>query len=52
MNLSPALQGGWLVFEGPTEKCRVTPIPEGWEALPDDELDRIRQQAAPVPRRV
>ena len=52
MNLSPALQGGWLVFEGPTEKCRVTPIPDGWEALPDDELDRLRQQAPAVPRRI
>ena len=51
MNLSPSLQGGWLVFEAVTEKRRITPIPEGWDALPDDELDRIRQQASPVPRR-
>jgi hypothetical protein len=52
MNLSPSLQGGWLVFEAHTEKRRITPIPDGWEALPDDELDRIRLQASPVPRRI
>ncbi len=52
MSLSPSLQGGWLVFETHTEKRRVTPIPDGWEALPDAELDLIRQQADPVPRRI
>jgi len=51
MHLSPSLQGGWLVFETETEKRRITPIPDGWDALPDDELDRLRQRAAPVPRR-
>lgn len=51
MHLSPALQGGWLVFEAETEKRRITPIPQGWDSLPDDELDRIRLSADPVPRR-
>lgn len=51
MHLSPSLQGGWLVFEADTEKRRITPIPQGWDSLPDAELDRIRLRADPVPRR-
>jgi hypothetical protein len=51
MSLSPSLEGGWLVFEAETEKRRITPIPEGWDSLPDEELDRLRLRAAPVPRR-
>lgn len=51
MNLSPSLTGGWLVFEAETEKRRITPIPNGWDSLPDEELDRLRLRAAPVPKR-
>lgn len=51
MSLSPSLKGGWLVFEAETEKRRVTPIPSGWDSWPDEELDRLRQRASPVPRR-
>ena len=51
MNLSPSLEGGWLVFEADTEKRRITPIPAGWDSLPDEELDRLRLRAAPVPKR-
>lgn len=51
MHLSPSLQGGWLVFEADKEKRRLTPIPSGWDSLPDEELDRIRQRADPVPKR-
>ena len=51
MQLSPSLQGGWLVFEAEMEKRRITPIPTGWDSFSDEELDRLRRLASPVPRR-
>lgn len=47
--LSPHLASGWLAFECPTEKRRLTPIPRLWEELPDTELERLCRQARPVP---
>ena len=32
--LSPQLATGWLTFECPTEKRRLTPIPQHWEDFP------------------
>ena len=42
---------GWLVFECEVEKRRLGPIPEGWDALPNDELGRLLASAVPVRRR-
>ncbi len=42
---------GWLVFECDVEKRRLGPIPEGWDALPDDALVLLLASAVPVPRR-
>jgi hypothetical protein len=47
--LSPHLATGWLAFECPTEKRRLTPIPQKWEQLSDTELERLCHQALPVP---
>lgn len=46
--LSPHLQSGWLAFECPSEKRRLAPIPQQWEDLPDNELERLCGQARPV----
>ena len=44
---------GWLVFEKSTgeEKRRLYPIPRGWEALPDLELEVLLQKSEVVPPR-
>lgn len=44
---------GWLVFEtvNEDEKRRLAPIPPGWSALPDDQLDALRRRADVVPPR-
>ncbi len=42
---------GWLVFECEVEKRRLGPIPEGWDALPNDELGKLLESAVPVRRR-
>ena len=51
---SPALPaellGGWLTFEAPGERRRLTPIPPLWNELPEAELDRLRERAVPAPR--
>jgi hypothetical protein len=46
--LSPDLATGWLAFECPTEKRRLTPIPQKWEDLPEAELRRLCDEARPV----
>ena len=48
--LPAELMGGWLTFEGPRERRRLTPIPPGWHELPDEELDRLRERAVTAPR--
>jgi hypothetical protein len=32
------LESGWLVFQSPTEKRRLCPIPADWEACPPERL--------------
>jgi hypothetical protein len=44
-------QQGWLCFDAPGEKRRLSPIPEGWETATDDELRRLRDQAIIGPPR-
>jgi hypothetical protein len=46
--LSPQLAGGWLAFECTTEKRRLAPIPQHWEQLADEELERLCHAARPV----
>ncbi|HEX8451189.1 MAG TPA: hypothetical protein VF647_03775 [Longimicrobium sp.] len=49
--MMPGLGSGWLCFERGEEKRRLSPIPAGWEAAPDAELEELFDQARPVPRR-
>jgi hypothetical protein len=48
--LPAELMGGWLTFEGPGERRRLTPIPPHWDELPESELERLRERAVPAPR--
>lgn len=54
-NVRPELADGWLTFEREAIRKRVTPIPEGWAELPEDELrllcanarvERLRRRVA------
>ncbi len=44
-------QAGWLVFESTGEKRRLSPIPNDWQSLSSDELERLCERAATAPRR-
>jgi hypothetical protein len=47
---SPGLAGGWLCFEAPSEKRRLSPIPRDWNRCPDERLEEYCQMAKPVRR--
>jgi hypothetical protein len=38
----------WLTFENEREERRLSPIPDGWDNLPPDGLERLLAQATPV----
>lgn len=44
----PEAVGGWLVFDSPSERRRLTPIPPAWEARPEADLERLCERALPV----
>jgi hypothetical protein len=54
VKLSGGLEGGWLAFECPHERRRLSPIPRGWENASDAELERMCREsmAAALPRRL
>jgi hypothetical protein len=35
------LRAGWLALQGKNERLRISPIPEGWMNLSDEELRRL-----------
>jgi hypothetical protein len=40
---------GWLCFEAATgEKRRLSPIPAGWDFVPDDALEALCERATPA----
>jgi hypothetical protein len=39
------LRQGWLALQAPQEKVRVSPIPDGWMHLSDDELAALVRHA-------
>lgn len=39
------LRDGWLALQGKDERLRVSPIPEGWMALSDEELSSLVTRA-------
>ncbi len=49
--MMPGLGSGWLCFERGEEKRRLSPIPRGWEAVSEAELEELFEQARPVTRR-
>ena len=51
VRLPEQYQQGWLCFESATEKRRLGPIPEHWQAASNEELRRMRDSAQPVPHR-
>jgi hypothetical protein len=42
---------GWLCFDSGTEKRRLSPIPDQWQQLSDEELARLSERAESAPRR-
>jgi hypothetical protein len=52
VRLPEPYRNGWLAFESAAEKRRLSPIPEGWQSLPDDALRALCGRAEIVPRRV
>ena len=48
--LSAGLDDGWLCFEAPAEKRRLTPIPQDWLRCDDECLERYLGDARPVRR--
>jgi hypothetical protein len=48
--LTPALTGGWLCFEAPVEKRRLSPIPTDWQHCPAERLERYCESATPARR--
>jgi hypothetical protein len=51
MVLPEEFRDGWLVFECDSERRRLAPIPEDWEELADEELERLSGAAVVVPAR-
>jgi hypothetical protein len=49
--LPGTFQTGWLVFESPGEKRRLSPIPTDWQSLPSNELERLCERADVAQRR-
>jgi hypothetical protein len=43
--------GGWLAFESPGERRRLSPIPPQWEFAPEEELARWCANASAAPKR-
>jgi hypothetical protein len=44
------MDAGWLCFEAPMEKRRLTPIPEDWMRCGIERLEQYCAQASPVRR--
>jgi hypothetical protein len=48
---TPGLESGWLCFENSALKRRLTPIPQGWDDAPEDQLEELMRRAYPVLKR-
>lgn len=49
---APAYASGWLCFESPTEKRRLSPIPVGWDEAGEEDLRWLVGRAREVPKRL
>jgi hypothetical protein len=52
IRLPEPFESGWLAFESPKEKRRLSPIPDGWTTRSDDGLRLLCQSAHVVPARL
>src|SRR3954463_3978744 len=52
--VSDRLRNGWLAFQSPHEKRRLTPVPPGWHEFTDAELLTLLERAtkAGIPARL
>ena len=41
---------GWLTFESPHEKRRLSPIPPNWQSASEAELSQLCENASTAPR--
>jgi hypothetical protein len=48
--LSAGLDGGWLCFEAPQEKRRLTPIPDDWQSCSTAQLEQYCARATKARR--
>lgn len=51
-SLPEGYRRGWLCFESPTEKRRLTPLPPGWQDLTTEQLGALLLAAALVQKPV
>ena len=49
-SLPEGYKNGWLCFECPNEKRRLTPLPPGWDELPLEQLGALLLTAVLVKR--
>jgi hypothetical protein len=52
IRLPEPFESGWLAFESPKEKRRLSPIPDGWATSSDNGLRLLCQAAHVVPPRL
>lgn len=45
LNIPSELSAGWLALQGRDSRLRLSPIPDGWEHLSDEELCRLVMRA-------
>ena len=43
--VSSAFSAGWVVFQSPSERRRLAPVPAGWEQVDERELRSLCRQA-------
>ena len=46
--LPRGFRSGWLCFESSAGKRRLSPVPDGWKMLEENDLERMLKRAAPV----
>jgi hypothetical protein len=49
--LAAGYSEGWLTFESPSELRRLTPIPPGWDEMPEGMLESLCRRAELATRR-
>jgi hypothetical protein len=50
-SVSGEFENGWLTFESPTGRKRLTPVPANWDAASADRLELMCRAATEVARR-